>query len=145
VGGAILRERLPYAAGIFNQGIEEQRVLVCDSSAAKAVRSTLELCKPSLTHLFGGDESRIDKAVEAAKYSPYQAAHYRSKTPSHFHSSDSQEGRDHKKVPSSFKCRSSGKSQRPCLQEGGGPEEVIPIHYVLPLELEKINWAEILS
>jgi hypothetical protein len=54
-------------AGIFNQGIEEQRVLVCDSPAAKAVRSTLELCKPSLTHLFGGDESRIEKAMEAAK------------------------------------------------------------------------------
>jgi hypothetical protein len=47
------------AAGIFNQGIEEQRLLVCGSSSAKAVRSTLELSKPSITHLFGGDESRI--------------------------------------------------------------------------------------
>jgi hypothetical protein len=45
------------AAGIFNQGIEVQRVLVCDSTSAKSIRSTLELCKPSLTHLFGGDES----------------------------------------------------------------------------------------
>jgi hypothetical protein len=87
------------AAGIFNQGIEEQRLLVCGSSAAKAVRSTLELCKPTITHLFGRDESRIEKAVEAVKYRPYQAAPYRSKAPSHFHSSDSQEGQDRKKTP----------------------------------------------
>jgi hypothetical protein len=78
------------AAGIVNQGIEEQRVLVCDSPAAKAVRSTLELCKPSLTHLFGGDETGIEKAMEAAKFRPYQAAPYRSKAPSYFRSSDSQ-------------------------------------------------------
>jgi hypothetical protein len=47
------------AAGIFNQGIQEQRDLVCVSTSAKSICSTLELCKPSLTHLFGGDESRI--------------------------------------------------------------------------------------
>jgi hypothetical protein len=82
------------AAGVFNQGIKEQRLLVCDSPAAKAVKSTLELCKPSLTHLFGEDDSRIEKALEAAKYRPYQAAPYRSKAPSYFRSSDSQEGRD---------------------------------------------------
>jgi hypothetical protein len=57
------------AAGIFNQGIEDQRHLVCDSPAAKAVKSTLELCKPSLTHLFSDDDSRLDKALEAAKFS----------------------------------------------------------------------------
>jgi hypothetical protein len=61
------------AAGIFNQGIQEQRDLVCVSTFAKSICSTLELFKPSLTHLFGGDESRIDKGMEAAKYQPYQA------------------------------------------------------------------------
>jgi hypothetical protein len=77
------------AASVFNQGIEEQRLLVCDSPAAKAVKSALE---PSLTHLFGEDDSRIEKALEAAKYRPYQAAPHRSKVPSYFRSSDSQEG-----------------------------------------------------
>jgi hypothetical protein len=105
------------AAGIFNQGIEEQRVLVCNSSAAKAVRSTLELCKPALTHLFAGDESRIDKA-----------APYRSKTPLHFRSSDSQEGRDCKKTPypkkpSSYKRRSSGKANSPASKKGEGQKK----------------------
>jgi hypothetical protein len=66
------------AASVFNQGIEDQRLLVCDSPAAKAVKSTLELCKPSLTHLFGDNDTRIDKALEAAKFSRYQAAPYRS-------------------------------------------------------------------
>jgi hypothetical protein len=118
------------AAGIFNQGIEEQRVLVCVSSSAKAIRSTLELCKPSLTDLFGRDESRINKAVEAAKYRPYQAAPYRSKTPSHFRSSDSQEGRDRKKMPypkkgpSSYKSRrSSGKANGPASKKGEGQKK----------------------
>jgi hypothetical protein len=57
------------AAGVFNQGIKEQRRLICESSEAKHIKSSLEVCKPSLTHLFGDDESRIDKALEAAKYS----------------------------------------------------------------------------
>jgi hypothetical protein len=70
------------AAGVFNQGIEEQQLLVCDSPVAKAIKLTLELCKPSLTHLFGEEDSRIEKALEAAKYRPYQAAPYLSKAPS---------------------------------------------------------------
>jgi hypothetical protein len=57
------------AAGIFNQEIEEQRRLVCDSPAAKAVKSTLKVCKPSLTHLFGDNDMRLDKVLEAAKFS----------------------------------------------------------------------------
>jgi hypothetical protein len=102
--------------------------LVCDSSAAKAVRSTLELCKPSLMHLFDGDECCIDKVVEAAKYKPYQAAPYRSKTSSHFRSSDSQEGRDCKKTPypkkpSSYKRRSSGKANSPASKKGEGQKK----------------------
>jgi hypothetical protein len=64
------------AAGIFNQGIEEQRRLVCDSPAAKAVKSMLEVCKPSLTHLFGDDDMRLDKALEAAKFSHFQSSPY---------------------------------------------------------------------
>jgi hypothetical protein len=39
-------------AGVFNQGIEDLRHLVWESSSAKPIRSTLEVCKPSLTHLF---------------------------------------------------------------------------------------------
>jgi hypothetical protein len=102
--------RSKIAAGIFNQGIQEQRDLVCESTSAKSIRSTLELCKPSLAHLFGGDESRIDMVVEVAKFWPYQAAPYRSKAPSSFRSSDSQEGRDCKKAPypkKSYKPRRS--------------------------------------
>jgi hypothetical protein len=56
----------------------------------------LELCKPSLTHLFGNDDSRLDMALEAAKFSSFQTAPYRPKAPSYFCSSDSQEGRDRK-------------------------------------------------
>jgi hypothetical protein len=60
------------AAGIYNQGIKEQCHLVCFPPAAKCVKSTLEVLKPSLTHLFGDDDSCIDKALEAAKFSPGQ-------------------------------------------------------------------------
>jgi hypothetical protein len=54
------------AAGSFNQGIEEVRHLIWESTAAKAIRPTLELCPPSLTHLFG-DDSRIKEALEAER------------------------------------------------------------------------------
>jgi hypothetical protein len=57
-------------AGLFNQRIEEQRRLVCGSTAAKSIR-TLELCKPSVTHLFGGDDARIKEALEAVKNKLY--------------------------------------------------------------------------
>jgi hypothetical protein len=63
------------AAGSFNQDVDDLRHLVWDSSAAKAIRPTLELCPPSLTHLFG-DDPRIKEALEAAKHKPYQAAHF---------------------------------------------------------------------
>jgi hypothetical protein len=52
--------------------------LVWESTAAKQIRPTLELCKPSLTHLFG-DDARVKKVLEAAKFKPYQANSYRSK------------------------------------------------------------------
>jgi hypothetical protein len=115
-------------AGIFNQGIDKQRLLVCSSSAAKAVRSTLELCKPSITLLFGGDEARIKEMLEAAKHRPYQAAPYRSKVPSHFRSSDSQEGRDRKKMsyskkPYQKRNRSSGKANGPASKRGEGQKK----------------------
>jgi hypothetical protein len=115
------------ATSVFNQGIEKQRLLVCDSPAAKAVCSTLELCKPSLTHLFGKDDSRIERALEAAKYKPYQAAPYRSKAPSYFRSSDSQEGRDRKRKPYNKKPfkprRSSGKANGPASKKGEGQKK----------------------
>jgi hypothetical protein len=113
------------AAGVFNQGIEDLRHLVCDSTTAKPIRSTLECCKPSLSHLFGDDEARIEKALEAVKFRPHQAAPYRHKAPSYFRSSDSQEGRDRKKKPykrpykSTQKPRSSGKANGPAAKEEG--------------------------
>jgi hypothetical protein len=120
---------LKIAAGIFNQGIEDQRHLVCDSPAAKAVKSTLELCKPLLTHLFGDDDSRLDKALEAAKFSRFQSAPYRPKAPSYFRSSNSQEGRDRKKKPyrkpskTPYKPRSSGKANGPAAKKGEGQQK----------------------
>jgi hypothetical protein len=118
------------AAGVFNHGIEDLRLLVCDSPAAKPIKSTLELCKPSLTHLFGEDDARIEKALEAAKYRPHQVAPYHSKVPSYFCSSDSQEGRDRKRKPykrpykSSYqKPRSTGKSNGPASKKGEGQKK----------------------
>jgi hypothetical protein len=67
------------AAGSFNQGIDDLRHLVWEATAAKPICPTLELCQPSLTHLFG-DDSRIKEALEAAKFKPYQAASYCSKS-----------------------------------------------------------------
>jgi hypothetical protein len=118
------------AAGVFNQGIKEQRRLVCDSTAAKSVKSTLEVCKPSLTHLFGDNDSRLEKALEAAKFSPGLQP-YRPKSPYHFRSSDSQEGRDkRRKTPypkpsykkPSYKPRSSGKGHGPASKKGEGQQ-----------------------
>jgi hypothetical protein len=67
------------AAGSFNQGVDDLRHLVWESPAAKSIQPTLELCKPSLIHLFG-DDVLIKEALEAAKYKPYQAAPFRSKS-----------------------------------------------------------------
>jgi hypothetical protein len=80
------------AAGIYNQGIKEQHRLVCFSTLAKCVKSTLEVLKPSLTHLFGNDDSRINKALEAAKFLLGQQP-YRPKA-LFFRSSDTQEGQN---------------------------------------------------
>jgi hypothetical protein len=65
------------AAGVFNQGIEDLRHLVCNSPTAKPIWSTLELCKLLLSHLFGDEDARIEKALEAAKYRSHQAAPFR--------------------------------------------------------------------
>jgi hypothetical protein len=118
------------AAGLFNQGIEEQRRLVCSSTAAKSIHTALELCKPSVTHLFGGDDMRIKEALEAVKNKPYQASSFCSKAPSHFRSYDSQEGRDRKKTPYSKKPyqnrnnnRSSGKANVPASKKGEGQKK----------------------
>jgi hypothetical protein len=122
------------AAVSFNQCIDDLRRSVWESTAAKPIRPTLELCKPSLTHLFGDDTC----IKEAAKFKPYQATSYRPKSSSNPRSSDAQEGKDWKKKPyqksnKSFnRSRSSGK-KRPCLQEGGGPEEeASPLREVVP-------------
>jgi hypothetical protein len=66
------------AAGFFNQGVEELRHLVWDSPLSKAVKPTLELCPPSLSHLFD-DDLRIREALEADRRRPYQAGSFRSK------------------------------------------------------------------
>jgi hypothetical protein len=119
------------AAGVFNQGIKEQRRLVYDSTAAKSVKSTLEVCKPSLTHLFGDDDSRLEKALEAAKFSPGLQS-YRPNSPYHFCSSDFQEEQDkRRKTPypkssykkPSYKPRSSGKGHGPASKKGEGQQK----------------------
>jgi hypothetical protein len=91
----------------------------------------LEVCKPSLTHLFGDNDARLDKALEAAKFSRYQSAPYRPKAPFHFRSSDSQPqvGRDKRKKPykkpykPSYEPRSSGKAQGPASKKGEGQQK----------------------
>jgi hypothetical protein len=116
------------AAGVFNQGIKEQRHLVCEAPAAKQVKSTLEVCKPSFTHLFGDDDTRLDKALEAAKFSPGLQP-YRPKAP-YFRSSDSQEGRNRRSKPyykpnkkPYFKPRSTGKGPGPASRKGEGQQK----------------------
>jgi hypothetical protein len=116
------------AAGVFNQGIKEQRRLVCDSPAAKHVKLMLEVCKPSLSHFFGDDDTRLDKALEAAKFSPGLQS-YRPKAP-YFRSSDSQEGRNRRLKPyfkpskkSTYKPRSSGKGPGPASRKGEGQQK----------------------
>jgi hypothetical protein len=114
------------AAGSFNQGIKELCHLVWESTEVKPICPTLELCKPFLSHLFG-DDARIEKALEAAKFKPYQATHSRPK--SYSHSSDAQEGWDWKKKPykrpyKSNQCsRSSGKAKGPASKKGEGQKK----------------------
>jgi hypothetical protein len=116
-------------AGSFNQGIDDLRHLVWDSSAAKPIRPTLGLCQPSLTHLFGND-SRIKEALEVAKFKPYQATSYRSKSYSNPRTSDSQEGKGWKKRTSykknnrSFnRSKSAGKANGLASKKGEGQKK----------------------
>jgi hypothetical protein len=76
--GKIANMGTDIAAGSFNQGVDELCHLVWESPLSKAVRPTLELCPPSLTHLFG-DDARIREALEAERRRPYQAGSFRSK------------------------------------------------------------------
>jgi hypothetical protein len=114
------------AAGSFNQGIKDLRHLVWESTSAKPIRPTLELCQPSLTSYLFGDDARIKEALEAAKYKPYQAAPFHPKSYFNPGTSDSQEGKSWRKKAPYKKNKTfqvCGKIGRPCLQEGGGPEE----------------------
>jgi hypothetical protein len=76
--GKIANVRTEIAPGSFNQGVDELRHLVWESPLSKAVHPSLELCPPSLTHLFG-DDARIKEALEADRRRPYQAGSFRSK------------------------------------------------------------------
>jgi hypothetical protein len=111
------------AAGSFNQGIDDLRQLVWESAAAKPIRPTLELCQPSLTHLFG-DDSYIKEALKAAEFKPFQASSFRSKIYSNPCTSDSQEGKSwKKKAPKknnrSFnRSKSAGKANGPASKKG---------------------------
>jgi hypothetical protein len=67
--GKIANVGTEIAAGSFNQGVDELRHLVWELPLSKVVRPTLELCPPSLTHLFG-DDARIKEALEAAPSVP---------------------------------------------------------------------------
>jgi hypothetical protein len=118
------------AAGSFNQGVDDLRHLVWDSSAAKAICPTLKLCPPSLTHLFG-DDARIKEALEAAKHKPYEAAPFRSKSYSNPRTSDSQEEKSwKKKAPYNKKnnrsfnhSKSEGKANGPASKKGEGQKK----------------------
>jgi hypothetical protein len=117
--GGIANVGLTIAAGSFNQGIDDLRHLVWESLAAKSVHPTLELCPPSLTHLFG-NEARIKEALEADKRRPYQAAPYRSKTYSNPRTSDSQEGKGwSKKKLTPYKKLKAGNCNRPAGKANG--------------------------
>jgi hypothetical protein len=110
------------AAGSFNQGIEDQRHSVWESTAAKPIRPTLELCQLSLTHLFG-DDARIKEALEAAKYKPYQAAPFRPKSYSNPRTSDSQVGKGWRKKTPGSRSRSAGKANGPASKKGEGQKK----------------------
>jgi hypothetical protein len=125
--GKVANVGLAIAAGSFNQGIEDLRHLVCESPSAKSVRPTLELCPPSLTHLFG-DKVHIREALESDRRRPYQAGSFHSKPiqPSllRFPGGMGSEEETREEVQVNL-SQARGKSQRPCLQEVGGPEEAV--------------------
>jgi hypothetical protein len=122
--GSIANVGSSIAAGSFNQGIDDIRHLIWESSSAKSIRPTLELCPPSLTHLFG-DESRIKEALETDKRRPYQANPYCSKT---YSNPDSQEGKGwskrksttYKKSKAGNRNRPAGKANGPASKKGEG-------------------------
>jgi hypothetical protein len=116
------------AVGSFDQGIDDLRDLVWESTAAKPICPTLELCQPSLTHLFG-DDSRIKEALEAAKFKPYQAATFHLKSYSNPRTSNSQEGMgwrkttNYKKNKPGHHSRSAGKANGPASKKGEGQKK----------------------
>jgi hypothetical protein len=114
------------AAGSFYQGVDKLRHLVWESPLSKAVRHTLELCPPSLTHLFG-DDARIKEALEAERRRPYQASSFRSKPAFQPRSNKSKSWTAKKSKPArrGQVLQLRGKRPRPSLQEGGGPEEPV--------------------
>jgi hypothetical protein len=112
------------AAGSFNQGIDDLRHQVWGSTAAKCVRPTLELCPPSLTHLFG-DDLRVKEAMEEERRRPYQAASYRPRPYANQRSGPKQEPKAWpKKKKSSFKKKGhftpAGKANGPASKKGEG-------------------------
>jgi hypothetical protein len=99
------------AAGSFNQGIDEIRRHVWDSPQAKVVKSTLECCPPSSTHLFS-DDARIKEALEADRRRPFKAASFPSKSPGKRKSKGGQSWSKQKPTPA--------KRGKPRRQRGAG-------------------------
>jgi hypothetical protein len=88
---------------------------------AKSIRPTLELCPPSLTHLFGDDV----RVLEAERRRPYQAALYRSRPYANQRSSPKQEPKVWPKKKSYKKkggsrYKSAGKANGPASKKGEG-------------------------
>jgi len=113
------------AAGSFNQGIDEVRKQIWDSTLAKVVKPTLECCPPTSTHLFG-DDARIKEALEADRRRPFAASSYRSKTPKRqrYKGGKSWSANNNKSTPSkrgkSRPQRGAGKAQGPYSKKEGG-------------------------
>jgi hypothetical protein len=91
------------------------------------VRPTLELCPPSLTHLFGND-ARIREALEAERRRPYQAGSFRSK-PNFSPRSNKSQRWPKKKAKPARKSRGkssysgpAGKANGPSTKRGEGPK-----------------------
>jgi hypothetical protein len=111
------------AAGSFNQGVDDLRHLVWESPFSKAVRPTLELCPPSLTHLFG-DDARIREALEAERRRLYQAGSFCSKPNFSPRSNKSQRWPKKKGKPARKSSYSgpAGKASGPSTERGEGPK-----------------------
>jgi hypothetical protein len=111
--------------GSFNQGVDDLRHLVWESPLSKAVRPTLELCPPSLTHLFG-DDARIREALEVERTRPYQAGSFRSKLTFSPRSSKTKTWQKNKSKPArksrgkSSYSGPAGKANGPASKKGEG-------------------------